>query len=86
MPKKKADRLEELLTDLVNEMLDNYRQTETLIKKSGDKSLISCVEKNRVSVDGVVGELFKEIGRESAISQIKNDIQGGRRASVRIHN
>lgn len=86
MPKKKADRLEELLTDLVNEMLDNYRQTEKLIKKSGDKSLISGVEKNRVSVDGVVGELFKEIGRESAISQIKNDIQGGRRASVRIHN
>ena len=44
--------------------------------------MIAAVQNNRISIDGVVTDLFREIGREKAIVHIKNDIQGGRRASV----
>ena len=82
LSKKKADRLEELLTELVNEVIDNHKQTEALVKKSADSEMIAAVQNNRISIDGVVTDLFREIGREKAIVHIKNDIQGGRRASV----
>ena len=72
------------MTDLVNEMIDNYKLTEQIVKRSNESGLVTEVQKNRISLDGVVSDLFKEIGREQAVMHIKNEIRGGRRASLLV--
>jgi hypothetical protein len=78
----KANKLEEILVDLANEMVDNHHEYGQIVKKHSESEI--KMMGRRETMQNLIFKIFKEIGREKTMAYIKQDFKEGRRASVRV--
>ena len=64
--------------------MDNYAEHEAIVKKHSENE-IKMIER-RESLQMIIENLFKEIGRDKTMQEIRKDLLAGRRASVRTFN
>jgi len=81
IPQDKGNKLEELLIDLSNELMDNQREYQAVLQRQKqDESKMSARKDKMINS---VFKIFQEIGREKTIQFIRQDFKDGKKASQR---